>query len=152
MASLTASSLSKQMALPVKWRTSSATAAGLATAVSGARLPCMMASPARVENGFSREVMTSVLRVETATGCGVFRRWFCRSRSYSRCTEAASSGAEPPECRLLCRSPRRRIHGSRIDAADEWDVVSVFFKPSHDSLRIQTDLVGQWQGWMTRSW
>ena len=59
MASLTASSLSKQMAFPVKWRTSSATAAGFATAVSGARLPCMMARPARVENGFSKEVMTS---------------------------------------------------------------------------------------------
>ena len=36
--------------------------------------------------------------------------------------------------------------GSRIDAADEWDIVSVFLKPSHDSLGIQSNLMGNGEG------
>ena len=52
---------SKQMARPVKRRTSGWMAAGLDTPVSGARLPRMMARPPRVLWGLSRLRMSSGL-------------------------------------------------------------------------------------------
>ena len=56
------SSLSKQMASPVKHLTDSSMAAGFATPVSGHTFPLMMATPPRVLNGLSKGLMTSSLQ------------------------------------------------------------------------------------------